>query len=75
MIAKNGDDHVKSARIAERPIDERGVSAQVPVFVGQPGFQLGQNIHVVRGDDCLSHLELTREYGLALELPDQLVKR
>jgi hypothetical protein len=28
----------------------------------------------MRGDDCLSHLELTPEYGLALELPDQLVK-
>jgi hypothetical protein len=37
--------------------------------------QLGQNTRVVRGDDCLSHLELPPEYGLALELPDQLVRR
>ena len=73
-VIKDGNNHVKPARITECAIDERGVSPQVPVLMGQPGLQLGQNIHVVPGDDCLSHLELPPEYGLALKLPDQLVK-
>ena len=45
-VIKNGDDHVKSSRIAERAIDERDVSPQVPILAGQPGLQLGQKIHV-----------------------------
>jgi hypothetical protein len=74
-VIENRNNHVKPATVAECAVDERGVSTQVPVFVRQPGLQLGQNTRVMRGDDCLSQLELPPEYGLALELPDQLVKR
>ena len=69
-IAKNGDDHVKTARIAKPAKDVRGVSSQAPVSMRQPGLQPGENTRVVRRDDRLSHLELAREQGLALELPE-----
>jgi hypothetical protein len=74
-IAKNANNHVKSASIAKPTKDERGVSAQVTVFVRQPGLQLGENTRVVRGDDCLSHLELTPKHSLTFELPEQLGNR
>ena len=69
-IAKNSDDRVKSTRITKPGKDERGVSPQVPIFVRQPGLQLGENTRVVRRDNCLGHLELTPKYGLTLELPE-----
>jgi hypothetical protein len=71
-IAKNANNHVKSARIAKPAKDVCGVSSQAPVSMRQPGLQPGENTHVVRRDDRLSHLELAREHRLALELPQQL---
>jgi len=52
-IAKNADDHVKSARIAKPAKDVRGVSSQASVSVRQPGLQPAENTRVVRRADRL----------------------
>jgi hypothetical protein len=74
-IVKNRDNHAESAMIAKPGKNERGVSPQVPVFVCQPGLQLGEHTRVLSRDDCFSHLELLSEHGGGLELPDQLGNR